>query len=73
MLIRCPECSRSISDQAAACPGCGYPICAASAAPKHRRGRSTRRKLPNGTGSIKKLSGRRTRPYAAYPPTTEFD
>lgn len=25
-LISCPECSREISDQAHACPGCGYPI-----------------------------------------------
>ena len=25
-LIRCPECGREISDQADACPGCGYPI-----------------------------------------------
>lgn len=27
-LIRCPECAREVSDQAAACPGCGYPIAA---------------------------------------------
>lgn len=25
-LIRCPECKREISDQAAACPECGYPL-----------------------------------------------
>ena len=25
-LIRCPECNREISEQAAACPGCGYPL-----------------------------------------------
>ena len=26
-LIRCPECSReNVSDEATACPGCGYPI-----------------------------------------------
>lgn len=25
-LITCPECSKSISDEAAACPSCGYPI-----------------------------------------------
>lgn len=31
-----------------------------------------RRKLPNGYGSIKKLSGNRTRPYAAYPPTGKY-
>lgn len=29
-------------------------------------------KLPNGFGSIKKLSGNRSNPYAVYPPTTEF-
>ena len=25
-IISCPECRRSISDQAAACPGCGHPM-----------------------------------------------
>ena len=25
-LITCPECSKEVSDQASACPGCGYPI-----------------------------------------------
>lgn len=30
-------------------------------------------KLPNGFGSIKKLSGNRVNPYAVYPPTTEYD
>jgi DNA-directed RNA polymerase subunit RPC12/RpoP len=25
-LIKCPECGRQVSDQAAACPECGYPI-----------------------------------------------
>ncbi len=25
-LIRCPECQREVSDQAMACPHCGYPI-----------------------------------------------
>lgn len=29
-------------------------------------------KLPNGFGSIKKLSGNRTNKYGVYPPTTEF-
>lgn len=29
-------------------------------------------KLPNGFGSIKKLSGNRSNPYAVYPPTEEF-
>lgn len=26
MLITCPECGGKISDQAEACPGCGYPM-----------------------------------------------
>lgn len=25
-LIKCPECGKEISDKAAACPNCGYPI-----------------------------------------------
>ena len=25
-LIKCPECGLSISDKAAACPNCGYPL-----------------------------------------------
>lgn len=25
-LIRCPECGKEVSDRAASCPGCGYPI-----------------------------------------------
>ena len=29
-LIRCPECGREISDQAQACPGCGFPISSCS-------------------------------------------
>lgn len=30
-------------------------------------------KLPNGYGSIKRLSGKRRNPFGVYPPTTEFD
>ena len=30
-LITCPECSREVSDQAVACPHCGYPLRAKSA------------------------------------------
>lgn len=29
-LINCPECKTSVSDQARACPSCGYPIAASS-------------------------------------------
>ena len=30
-LINCPECGRQVSDKAAACPDCGYPIASAKA------------------------------------------
>ena len=26
MLISCPECHKQVSDKAAACPNCGYPV-----------------------------------------------
>ena len=29
-LINCPECGKQVSDQAASCPGCGYPIARAN-------------------------------------------
>ncbi len=25
-IITCPDCSQNVSDQAPACPGCGYPV-----------------------------------------------
>lgn len=34
----------------------------------HPPKKRSHKKLPNGYGTIKKLSGNRTRPYAAYPP-----
>lgn len=73
-LISCPECEHSISDQAFSCPSCGYPMNAGAASGKMFSHRSIqkRRKLPNGFGSIKHLSGTRSRPWAAYPPVTEF-
>lgn len=38
----------------------------------NKEARKKHKKLPNGFGSIKKLSGNRCRPYAAYPPVVEF-
>jgi integrase len=63
MLIKCPECNREISDSAAFCPGCGYPINQAPA-PKPKRKRNSM-KLPNGYGSVYKLSGNRRNPWVA--------
>lgn len=73
-LITCPECSHAVSNKALSCPGCGYPI---AYDPKTdlftsvpgRKKHTPRRKLPNGYGCIKKLSGNRSHPYAAYPTT----
>lgn len=70
-LFSCPECKHTVSDKAFSCPGCGYPISvqASGTHPPSTAGTHRRRKLPNGYGSIKKLSGNRTHPYAAYPTT----
>lgn len=74
-LILCPECGHSVSDKAIACPSCGYPINIPTTVipePAPKRKPKRHRKLPNGSGSIKRLSGKRSRPWAAYPPVTEF-
>ncbi len=73
-LITCPECSHTVSNKAISCPGCGYPITLCPAAESLsvtsiQKKRTPRKKLPNGYGCIKKLSGNRSRPYAAYPTT----
>lgn len=73
-LITCPECSHIVSNKAISCPGCGYPIANGSVTapeplPVIQKKHSPRKKLPNGYGCIKKLSGNRSRPYAAYPTT----
>ena len=77
MLIICTECGHNVSDRALACPNCGFPVSELLPGPadkKRRAGGTAKRhmKLPNGFGSIKKLSGKRRRPYAAYPPVTEW-
>lgn len=73
-LILCPECEHSISDKALSCPSCGYPMkpTAAESELLSKRRIRRHRKLPNGFGSIKHLSGKRSRPWAAYPPVTKF-
>lgn len=85
-LIKCPECNNQISDKATVCIHCGCPneffntnasistpkvekaVKKANTKPKNRR-----MKLPNGFGSIKKLSGNRRKPFAAYPPMRKHE
>lgn len=67
MLNNCPECGGLLSSTASFCPHCGY-----SPKPQRKPQRRTRRKLPNGFGSIRKMSGHRVKPYAAYPPITDY-
>lgn len=62
MLKSCPECNLQVSDKAATCPHCGYPLAlnpstetAPSVQPKRRM------HLPNGFGSIADRSSRRVR------------
>ncbi len=63
-LLKCPECTHDVSDKALTCPNCGYPInMPSSTKPRIRNGKPT--KLPNGYGTIYKMSGKRSRPYRA--------
>lgn len=84
MLISCPECGHNISDKAISCPSCGYPINSSlnqfkehvdpPAKPQGNTKRKKKhKKLPNGYGSIKYLGKNRRNPYAAYPPTQEYN
>lgn len=49
MLIPCPECERKVSDRAAACPECGYPIrewlAERERAERRERARATRERI----------------------------
>jgi hypothetical protein len=63
-LLKCPECAHDVSDKAVSCPNCGYPMNRPSSTkPRIRNGKPT--KLPNGYGSIVKLSGKRSKPFRA--------
>lgn len=76
MLIQCPECESKVSDKAVSCPHCGFPLQETSKVVsepnKPKRKRSVRHKLPNGSGSVQKLSGNRVNKYAAYPPCERY-
>lgn len=63
-LLKCPECRHDVSDKALTCPNCGYPMnMPSSSKPRIRNGKPT--KLPNGYGTIYKMSGKRSKPYRA--------
>lgn len=73
MMKTCPECAHNCAQNAIFCPSCGYTFTSVpSNVMKAVSARSRVRRLPNGFGSIKKLSGRRRKPYAAYPPTEAY-
>lgn len=63
-LLKCPECTHDVSDKAITCPNCGYPMnMPSNTKPRIRNGKPT--KLPNGYGTIYKMSGKRSKPYRA--------
>lgn len=53
-LLTCPECTGKVSDRAAACPHCGYPV-TPQKAQRRKPQPNRRRKLPNGFGSITEI------------------
>lgn len=60
-LTTCPECTGKISDKAIICPHCGFPMQDKSI--PARPTRKGRRRRPNGSGTVVKLSGNRRKPY----------
>ncbi len=56
MLLKCPECGLQVSDRAASCPHCGYPMITAGG--KSSVGNRPRKRLPNGFGQISKIKNR---------------
>lgn len=60
-LTQCPESSGQISDKAYICPHCGLPLNAAAMPVKTPR--KARKRRPNGSGTIVKLSGKRKNPF----------
>lgn len=65
MLIKCPECELQVSDKAANCPHCGYPMKSGSENIKRKKV-NKRRRLPNGFGQISEIKNRNLRnPFRA--------
>lgn len=64
-MIRCKKCKQQLPDEANFCLMCGQPTKDAAPAPKKRRKTAYRE---SNSGTIRKLSGNREKPYAAYLP-----
>ena len=60
-LIQCPECSGQISDKAIICPHCGFPVRDGNISTSTPR--KARKRRPNGSGTVVKLSGKRKNPF----------
>ncbi len=66
MLLKCPECQLQVSDKAAECPHCGYPMKPEAIKRKPRKKNNKRRSLPNGFGQISEIKNRNLRnPFRA--------
>lgn len=66
MLLQCPECELQVSDKAAYCPHCGYPMQPNIKPRKPRNKNNKRRRLPNGFGQISEIKNRNLRnPFRA--------
>lgn len=63
MLLKCQECELPVSDKAAACPHCGFPLNGKRAKPNNRK---KRMRLPNGFGQISEIKNSNLRkPFRA--------
>lgn len=63
MLTKCPECALQVSDKAAVCPHCGYPL---KSYKYPYRKQSKKKRLPNGFGQISEIKGKNLRkPFRA--------
>ena len=69
MLGKCPECELPVSDKAANCPHCGYPL----KRPRNINKKSKHMRLPNGFGQISEIKNRNLRKPFRVMVTTGFD
>lgn len=60
-LTTCPECTGKVSSKAIICPHCGYPMQDKPIPTKSTKKGKKRR--PNGSGTVVKMSGNRNKPY----------